>query len=127
MIRSSAAYTALAISLLSAVASQLLIKWRFDQLGVGAALGNGAGETIGMIMGDLLCWLGALLLIVGAILWYLALMRLPIHVMLPLAATVSPAASIGACLFLGESLTVPKMAAIATIFAGVAWLGVLQS
>ena len=126
MIRLGMAYVALGISLVSVAASQLLIKSRFEALGIGATADRGIAATMVAIMGDFGTWCAALLVASGALLWYFALSRLPVHVMLPLAALIGPLTSAGAYFFLGEPVTAPKMAAIALIATGAAWLASLQ-
>ena len=68
-----------------------------------------------------------MLVVAGAICWYLALLRLPVSFMLPVAALIAPVTAVGANLFLGETLTVGKACAILTIMGGVIWLGTQQS
>lgn len=121
------AYGAFAISLLAAVISQLLMKSRFENLGASAALDRGVLDFVLLVMADWQCWIAGFLLVVGAGCWYLAMTRLPIHFMLPLAALIAPAASVGAWLFLGEPLTAAKIMAISVIAAGAIWLGTLQT
>jgi hypothetical protein len=126
MIRLSVAYAALGTSLVAVAASQILIKSRFEHLGIGARFDEGLVGVVVLLVSDPRLWGALFLAVTGATLWYVALVRLPIHVMLPLAAAIAPISSIGAYFYLGEALTAPKMAAIGMIAAGAAWLGALQ-
>jgi drug/metabolite transporter (DMT)-like permease len=126
MIRLNTAYSVLAFSIVSVALSQLIIKMRFDGLGLGGTAERSLFSTLLLAMSDGVLWLGAVLLIAGACAWYMALTRLPIHVMLPFAAIITPVVSLGAYLFLGEDISQQKFMAIAVITAGVAWFGAVQ-
>jgi hypothetical protein len=52
--------------------------------------------AIHAVVTDLACWAAGLLVVTGAVLWYAAMARLPVHVVLPLAALIAPLASVGA-------------------------------
>jgi drug/metabolite transporter (DMT)-like permease len=69
-------------------------------------------------------WLVIALVVAGAALWYLAMIRIPVSVMLPLASLVSPIVAVGAHYFLGESLSPSKVGAIGLVVAGGFWLAV---
>jgi drug/metabolite transporter (DMT)-like permease len=126
MIRLNTAYGILAFSIVSVTLSQLVIKARFDGLGLGGTEGRSLLSTLLLAMSDSMLWVGAVLLVAGACAWYMALTRLPIHVMLPFAAIITPVVSLGAYLFLGEDISTQKFMAIAVITAGVAWFGAVQ-
>jgi drug/metabolite transporter (DMT)-like permease len=49
--------------------------------------------------------------------------KLPIRLMVPMAAIITPAAALGGYFFLGEQLSWEKTIAIGVITMGVAWLG----
>lgn len=123
--RQMSALAALAFSLLAIAASQLVIKWRFGTL-AGTPAANGEFRLVAAVLGDPWLWLGAVLVISGAIAWYVALSRLPVSFMMPTAGLVAPLTSFGAWWFLGESMTAQKCAAIAIILFGVIWLHLQQ-
>ena len=123
MLRLSTAYGAYIVSIGAYVVSQLVIKSRFERLGVGDALANGIASGAGLVLRDLACWLAGILVLVGALCWYIAMTKLPIRLMVPMAAVIAPAASIGAYFFLGEQLSLEKILAIGLITIGAAWLG----
>jgi drug/metabolite transporter (DMT)-like permease len=127
MLKLASAYGAFTFSLLAAVVSQLLMKSRFEHLGASAALDRGAIDLLKLVLTDWQCWAAGILLVLGAGCWYLAMTRLPISFMLPLAALIAPVASVGAWVFLGEPLTVSKVAAISVVAAGSIWLASLQN
>lgn len=127
MITDRIAYFALAAAILAVTGTQLLIKARFNALDLNSEMGRGVGHFVLLLMRDWPLWLAAFLMIGGAILWYLSMIRLPLHFILPCAALISPLASIGAHFLLGETLSGQKVAAITMIAAGVAWLGSTQA
>lgn len=127
MITLQFAYIALVTAILGVTAAQLLIKARFSALGIAEALGHGLLPTILMMLRDWPLWVALVLMLTGAVLWYLAMAKLPLHFILPCAAIIAPLASIGAWLWLGEAISLPKMLAIGLIALGVAWLGLLQA
>lgn len=126
MIRTSTAYAAFCVSIAAFIVSQLLIKSRFEHLGIGDALDRGLGAVAGLLLRDSACWFAGTLVVVGGLSWYIAMTRMPLHMMLPLSAIITPATSIGAYLLFGEQLSAQKWAAIGLITAGVAWLGSMR-
>jgi drug/metabolite transporter (DMT)-like permease len=80
-----------------------------------------------LALADPLLWFAGLLILLGVICWYLSMTRLPLSLMLPLAAAIAPVVSVGAYFLLGEVLTPAKIAAIAMITVGVSWLGWLNA
>ena len=111
----------LMLSVIALAASQLLIKGRFSTiLPWGTQLDR---KKIAVLAADPTLWCAGSLLILSALCWYVALVRLPLSVMMPTAAIVAPLVSISAHFFLGEPMSVQKASAIALIAGGVAWLG----
>ena len=106
-------------------ASQLLMKWRMTAL-----VADGAATTrrdmLAMALFDPWVWLCAAFILASAVLWYIAMSRLPLSFMMPLAACTAPIVAVGAALLFGETLSAMHMAAIGLIAVGVAWLGMLQ-
>lgn len=110
----------LALSILAIAAAQLLAKAR-----VGAISTQGIDGLPGILMAaasDPLIWLMIALLVTSAGLWYAAMWVLPVSIMVPCAAAVSPLVAIGAHFQLGEPLGAAKIGAIALITVGVVWL-----
>jgi drug/metabolite transporter (DMT)-like permease len=117
----------LAVSIVSVAISQLVLKARLQQPELASWR---AGEWQRMLLvaaSDPVVWLGIFLVLVGAACWYVALTRLPVSFMLPVAALIAPITTIGAYFFLDEGLTLNKLAAIGVIVVGVVWLGLEQS
>jgi drug/metabolite transporter (DMT)-like permease len=120
------ATAALMVSLVSAVASQLLIKFALVRITremiseetVFGLIWRGAREPS--------LWLGGGLLLFGALGWYTAMTRLPLSFMLPMSALIAPAVSLAAWHFQGEHLNGPKVIAIGIITAGAIWLAWLN-
>jgi drug/metabolite transporter (DMT)-like permease len=127
MLSRAGALAALAVSLATVGTSQLVFKARLNRL----AEHFDAGPTPLVIAWRALCdpllWLAGLLVLIGFVCWYLAMLRLPLSMMLPMAASIAPLVSIGSYFILGESLTPTKIAAILVIAGGVAWLGWLNT
>ena len=121
------ALLSLGVSIALMSVAQLVLKARFLLLGHSGEAAPGLWETVQKALADPLIWLAGGLIGVGACCWYLAMLRLPISLMLPLAGLIAPIVSLGAWLMLGESLTPAKFAAILVIAAGAAWLGWLNS
>ncbi len=117
----------LGISLVAVAISQLAFKAAFTRLAEHWAPGHAYGTTAWRVAADPLIWTAVVLVLLGAACWYLAMIRLPLSLMLPMASVISPIVSIGAYFMLGESLTPAKVAAILMIAAGVAWLGWLNT
>lgn len=116
---------ALTVSLAAVAVSQLVFKAR---LPLAAAYGNRPLHVAAWhALSDPLLWVGGVLVLVGVICWYVAMIRLPLSFMLPMAALLAPTGSIGAYYFLGEDLTFSKISAILIIAAGAIWLGWLNS
>lgn len=108
-------------------ASQLIVKARFTTLGTGWTQDIPWVTMLGRVLTDPIIILGGMLVVIGAVCWYVALTKLPLSLMLPAAGIVGPVVSIGAYFLLGEALTLSKLAAISTIAVGVAWLGWLNA
>jgi drug/metabolite transporter (DMT)-like permease len=123
----AAAFTALGVSLTAVGISQLVFKARLNRLAEDFDAGSLPLATVWRALSDPLLWLAGLLVLVGIVSWYLAMVRLPLNTMLPLAASIAPVVSIGSYFILGEVLTPTKIAAILFIAAGVAWLGWLNT
>ena len=111
----------LAVSLLSVACSQLLLKARLT-LRASAPDAQWIIETLK----DPWIWMGAILVLLGVVCWYLALMRLPLSFMMPMAVLISPVVSVGAWIFLGEAIELQQAAAIAVITTGALWLAAAQ-
>jgi drug/metabolite transporter (DMT)-like permease len=123
MLRTSTAYGVYGVSLCGYVVSQLVLRSRLEKLEVGDALAHSVAAGAGLVIRDLACWGAGLLLVVGSLCWYVAMTKLPIQFMVPMAAIVTPAVALGSVLFLGQQLSIEKMMAIGLITIGVAWLG----
>ncbi len=123
MIKQGFALAALFASLIAVSASQLVIKARFEALGLTTAGSVAWDEALWRMLADPLLWAGAGLVVLGSLGWYLAMTSLPVSFMLPVSALISPLVAIGAYFCLGESLGASKIAAILVIAAGVVWLG----
>lgn len=111
------------VSILSVAASQLIMKWRF---GVLFPEGGATRSATGHVMtaaSDAWVLAGVGLIVIGGSSWYLAMSRLPLTFMMPVAASIAPITVVCAYFFLKEPLTLGQIAAIAMIAAGVAWLG----
>lgn len=121
------AFLTLAASLGTVAISQLLFKARLMDLHQDADLRSTLLAAAGRAARDPLLWLAVVMVLVGAICWYLSMIRLPLSFMLPMAAAIAPVVSISAHFLLGEALTAAKIAAILTVAAGVAWLGWLNT
>jgi drug/metabolite transporter (DMT)-like permease len=121
------AMTLLAVSLCTVAASQLLFKYAFSRHDWQLAAGE-TWFTLGWrLMLNPAVWAGAILVLVGVVCWYLAMIRLPLSLMLPMAGIIAPVVSVAAYFLLGEILTPAKFAAILLIAGGVAWLGLLNA
>jgi drug/metabolite transporter (DMT)-like permease len=123
----TASFIALAVSLASVSISQLIFKARLTALSASSKIGLSITDTALAILEDKSMWVGGVFLIVGFLTWYLAMMRLPLSLMLPMSALIAPVASIAAFMLLGEHLSPAKFAAIMVIVAGAAWLGWLNA
>lgn len=119
MISQTTAVIVYAVSIVAMVASQLLAKARISVVFDGS---NGWIASLQAAVIDPLLWLVAGLLVTSAACWYIAMIRLPLSVMLPIAGLIAPLVALGAHFAFGETLTVPKIAAIALIATGVVWL-----
>ena len=123
----TAALIVLAVSIIAMSIAQLLLKARFLLLGHTGTTPPPIGDTVRQGIADPWLWGAVVLIVIAGVCWYLAMLRLPISLMLPLAGLIAPIVSIGAWLLLGEDLTLAKLAAIMTISAGAAWLGWLNT
>lgn len=103
--------------------AQILIKWRFNTLGLnGDGFAGGLSAVIRLAIADIWLWLAGVMLIASAITWYTAMTRLPVSLMLPIASIVTPAVAVGAHFFLDEPLDLGKTLAILVTASGVGWL-----
>ncbi|MGF7055277.1 drug/metabolite transporter (DMT)-like permease [Bosea sp. OAE752] len=116
-----------AVSLISVAASQLLFKTRMMQIGESSAWEGSILAGISRLLVDPLIWMAGLMVVIGAVCWYSAMVKLPISFMLPIASLIAPMTAVGAYFLLGESLPLEKLAAIAWIAIGAVWLGSLSS
>ncbi len=114
------------ISLGSLAISQTIAKWRFMKLNPDEAGAADKVEFITHAASDSWLWLAGVLVIVSAVSWYTALSRLPLSLMLPVAAIIAPTGAVLAYLFLKEPLSGGQVGAISLIFIGVVWLGFQQ-
>lgn len=120
------AFVIFVLALCLIASSQLLVKWRFGQLAGALEPGSTLYEITLAGLTDKWLWLAALMIVAGVICWYLAMVRLPLTLMFPVAGLVSPAVVVGAHYLLGEPLTAGQMGAVLIIAFGVALLGWLQ-
>jgi drug/metabolite transporter (DMT)-like permease len=127
MMTRTGALAALAVSLATVGTSQLVFKARLNRLAEHFYAGPTALAIAWRALCDPVLWLAALLILIGFVCWYLAMLRLPLSMMLPMAASIAPLVSIGSYFILGENLTPTKIAAILVIAGGVAWLGWLNT
>lgn len=116
-----------AVSLVSVAGSQLLFKTRMMQLGEISGSGSPILTGLSRLLVDPLFWVAGLIVAVGAVCWYSAMVKLPLSFMLPIASLIAPMTAVGAYFWLGESLPPEKLAAIAWIAIGAVWLGYLSS
>lgn len=120
------ATTALVIAIVVIAISQLLIKGRMNVLSPSIQNALSLHRIPWQVLADPLLWMAVLLVAIGGLCWYIAMIKLPLSLMLPMAAAIAPIVSIGGWAFLGETLNGPKIAAILVIALGVAWLGMLE-
>lgn len=116
-----------AASLISVAGSQLLFKTRMMQVSEISASGSPILAGLSRLLVDPLIWVAGLMVAVGAVCWYSAMIKLPLSFMLPMASLIAPMTAVGAYFLLGESLSPEKLAAIAWIAIGAVWLGYLSS
>jgi drug/metabolite transporter (DMT)-like permease len=116
-----------AVSLISVAGSQLLFKTRMMQLGEVSGADSTIFTVLSRLLVDPLFWGAGLMVGVGAVCWYSAMIKLPLSFMLPIASLIAPMTAVGAYFWLGESLPPEKLAAIAWIAVGAVWLGYLSS
>lgn len=121
----SAALVLLAISIGSVAVSQLLFKAALS--GFATEQTTSWRELAGSMLLERSVWLAVLLVAVGVVGWYGAMIKLPLSFMLPIAGVIAPVVSILASVFLGEHLSPAKMSAIILIAIGVTWLGWLNA
>lgn len=115
-----------AASLTSVAVSQLMFKAGMTRIAEQAG-GAPRAQMIRYALTAPLMWVGAIALVTGATCWYIAMIRLPLSLMMPLAALIAPAVSIAAWGFFGEPLTPQMVAAISLIAVGALWLGWLNT
>jgi multidrug transporter EmrE-like cation transporter len=126
MIGYGSAIGLLVAALCGVAASQVIAKWRFTVLGPVWHNASGIAEVAGSALADAYIWLAALLVIIAAVCWYLAMTRLHLSFMLPAAGGVAPVVAVLAHYLFGEPLTVPHLFAIFLIAGGIVLLGWLQ-
>lgn len=127
MLNYGTALVILGICIVCVAASQVLLKARMGALGMSGSQNLGFADAATRALSDPLTWVAGSLVVIGAGCWYLALTRLPLSLMLPVAGLVAPIVAIAAHFALDESLSVAKLAAIFIIAIGVIWLGFLQT
>jgi drug/metabolite transporter (DMT)-like permease len=127
MLPKSTAYILAVFAVLIVAGAQLIIKGRFEVLGLGQRQGYGIYESAKLSMGDPYLWIAGFMMLAGAISWYAALSRLPLSLLVPAGATIAPLVAIGAHLGLGESLSWSQSSAILVIAIGVFWLGLTRT
>jgi drug/metabolite transporter (DMT)-like permease len=116
----------LLLSLLALAGSQLLIKWRFMVMDFdGLGLSSQSGRLFAVLT-DPWLWLAGSLIMLGAAMWYVAMTRLPLTLMLPLAAVVTPIVVLVSHFVLKEPLTLGQLGAAVLIALGVVLLGLQQ-
>ena len=114
------------ISMCSIAGSQLLIKSRFNALGERVTEASSLLDLVFLAIRDLGLWGGAILMGIGVLSWYTAMTKLPVTLMFPVAALVTPMVVLGAYLFLKEPLSLAQLVTILFITLGVVVLGMLQ-
>lgn len=115
-----------AVSLTAVAASQLMFKAGMTRVAEQADAAS-ALATIRHALATPIMWVGAGALVTGAACWYIAMIRLPLSLMMPMAALIAPAVSIAAWALFGEPLSAQKLAAIGLIAGGALWLGWLNA
>jgi len=105
--------------------SQLLLKAGMMRIAEAGALSRLDMARLALTMPAV--WLGAAAVVAGTICWYVALMRLPLSFMMPMAALIAPSVSIAAWALFGDPLSGAKLAAIGLIAIGALWLGWLNA
>ncbi len=127
MIPTPVAALLLLVSLVFLVASQLLIKWRFNALGLQSPQVRDVWDIVASVITDVGLLAAGLLLICGASMWYAAMTRFPLSFMVPIAAVVSPLIALCAHVLLGERLSFLEMVLIVLIAVLVATYGVIHA
>lgn len=127
MIPTPVAALLLLASLVFLVASQLLIKWRFNVLGLQSNQVRDLWDTLSAVVTDVGLLAAGLLLICGASMWYAAMTRFPISFVVPIAAAVSPLIALCAHFLLGERLSFLELVLIVMIAVLVATFGVIHA
>lgn len=115
-----------AASLISVAASQLIFKAGMTRIGEQVS-GLPWLQIVRLVLTSPMIWVGAVALVTGTACWYFAMTRLPLSLMMPLAALIAPTVSIAAWGFFGEPLTAQMLAAISLITVGALWLGWLNT
>lgn len=116
----------LVVGLCCIASSQLIVKWRYAVIGPTIAPGTGILEILLTGLLDRWFWVALLLIGAGVVSWYVALTKLPLTFMFPVAGIVSPTVAIGAHMLLGEPLSMGQLGAVLLIAIGVVLLGLLQ-
>ncbi len=127
MISTRVAALLFVLSILLLIASQLMIKWRFNALGLQGEQGHGLWLTVRHAVVDIGLWTAGLLVLAGAAMWYAAMTKLPLSFMLPAAAIVSPLVALGAHVTLGERVTTAEFVLIGLIAILVGAFGLIQA
>ena len=116
-------FAVLPIALLVAI-SQIVVKWRATSLGLDRALDMGAAQKIWLYLQDPYLLGSYLIALVASFAWLLIVARLPLTVAFPVyIGTTFLLVLVAGWLFLGEPLSVTRLAASALILMGIA-LGV---
>lgn len=121
-----AALVILVIGLVSIASSQLIVKWRYGAIAKALTVNAGVLDVLVAVIADPWMWAAATLIGTSVVSWYVALAKLPLSFMFPIAGIVTPTVALGAHVLLGEPLSHGQMGAIAMITAGVVLLGLLQ-
>lgn len=117
----------LSVSLAAVAISQITLKASLIRLERAWMPGQSYRQFAWLVLTDPANWMAVALMTIGVVGWYLAMLRLPLSLMLPMSGFIAPVVTVGAWAVLGETLSLPKIAAIVTIAAGVAWLGWLNT
>ena len=123
MIKQGTTTIILFTSFIAVAASQIILKARFEVLGLTSERTVRWSDAFWRLLADPMIWVGAVLVVTGTAGWYFAMTKLPISFMLPATALIMPMVTIGAYFFLGEGLGWSKIMATLVIVTGVIWLG----
>lgn len=105
-------------SLICVISTQIVMKLVFHRLGI-MSLDSGFGAYLLRAMAEPLVWLSGFTLIGGALLWYMALSRLPLSTIYPFTALSYPLIAVASWAILGEQITVLTLVGTGLITIGV--------